>query len=50
MILLTKTPDSVWETRHQAHTNLHHLKATPAILGCKPARDSAYFIAFQCST
>lgn len=50
MILLTKTPDFIWETRPQAHTNLHHLKAPPAILGCKPARDSAYFIAFQCST
>ncbi|MDY4373141.1 hypothetical protein [Pectobacterium carotovorum] len=50
MILLTKAPDFVWEIRHQANTNLHHLKATPAILGCKPARESTYVIAFQCST
>lgn len=38
MILLTKTPDSAQESPQQAHTNLHHLKAPPAILGCKPAR------------
>lgn len=38
MILLTNTPDFVWETCHQANANLHHLKAVPAILECKPAR------------
>ncbi len=38
MILLTKTPDFVLETGHQANTNLHHRKATHAILECKSAR------------